>query len=352
MSINEETLNQLMGQAVVDIGAAMNTPLILLGDRLGLYKKLAAEGPLTSQELAKHTGTTERYIREWLGAQAAGGYIAYNPDDATYSMSPEQEMLFANENSPAFIVGGFQNAYAASQILERLEDSFTTGAGIGWNEQNHQLFHGTERFFRPAYLANLVDVWIPALDGVEEKLEKGARVVDIASGHGASTVILAEAFPNSSFVGYDYHEESVDIANQRAKDAGLSDRLQFKVASATEFDGGPYDLAMAFDCFHDLGDPVGSAKNIIANLKQDGSFLIVEPQAGDSVEDNLNPVGRAFYAASTVFCTPNSLSQDVGLALGGQAGEAKLRDVVIQAGFSRFRKATENPFNLILEVKP
>ncbi|MBD3274676.1 MAG: methyltransferase domain-containing protein [Candidatus Marinimicrobia bacterium] len=352
MSINEETLHQLMGQAVVDIGAAMNAPLILLGDRLGLYKKLAAEGPLTSEELATHTSTTERYVREWLGAQAAGGYITYNPDDATYSMSPEQEMIFANENSPAFVVGGFQNAYAASQILDRLEDSFTTGEGIGWNEQNHQLFHGTERFFRPVYLANLVDVWIPALDRVHEKLEKGARVVDIASGHGAPSVILAKAYPNSTFIGFDYHEESVETANQRAKDAGLDDRLQFKTASAKEFGDGPYDLAMAFDCFHDLGDPVGAARNILANLDRDGSFLIVEPQAGDNVQDNLNPVSRAWYAASTAFCTPNALSQDVGFALGGQAGEANLRDAVTQAGFTRFRKATENPFNLILEVKP
>lgn len=350
--INEERLQTLMGQALIDFGATMNAPLVVIGDKLGLYKTLADRGPLNSAELAEKTDTKERYVREWLGAQTAGGYVTYDPDTDTYCLSPEQALMFADDTSPAFVVGGFQVALAASKIESRLEQAFRSGEGIGWHEHHHSLFEGTERFFRPGYAANLVESWIPALDGVMEKLQQGGRVADVGCGHGASTVLMAQAFPNSSFIGFDYHEGSIAAAHERAQEAGVADRVQFETASAKDFNGAGYDLVTVFDCLHDLGDPVGAAHHILSTLDKDGTWMIVEPRAGDTLTENLNPVGRAFYAASTMVCTPNSLDQEVGRALGAQAGEAQIRAVTEEGGFTRFRRAAETPINLIFEARP
>lgn len=352
MVIDEAKLQQLMGQAIVDMGAAMNAPLILIGDKLGLYKALAANGPLTTQELAAKTRTAERYVREWVRAQAASGYVTYHPEDDRYSLSEEQALMFATEGSPAFVVGGFQVALAGGRKTSNLQEAFRNGNGIGWHEQDHELFHGTERFFKPGYAANLIEAWIPALDGVVEKLQAGARVADIGCGHGASTILLAQAYPNSTIIGFDYHTESIEAAQQRAIEAGVAGRTQFEVASAKTFDNGPYDLAMIFDTLHDLGDPVGTAKHVLSSLKPDGVWMIVEPFANDQVSENFNPLGRIMYAASTLFCTPNSLSQEVGLALGAQAGEARIRDVVTLGGFTRFQRVAETQTNLVFEARP
>ncbi|HWP93174.1 MAG TPA: class I SAM-dependent methyltransferase [Thermodesulfobacteriota bacterium] len=351
MAINEETLHQLLGKAIVDFGATWNAPLVVIGDKLGLYKALANFGPLTSGELAEHTGTSERYVREWLRAQAAGGYVTYHPETDRYSLSEEQALMFADENSPAFIIGAFQSALAGTRIEPKLAKAFRTGEGIGWDEHDEGLFVGTERFFRTGYAANLVSSWIPALDGVEAKLKEGARVADVGCGHGASTVLMAQAYPNSTFIGFDFHDESIKAARKRAEEAGVSDRVNFEVASSKSYLGRNYDLVTFFDCLHDLGDPVGTAAYVLKTLKKNGTWMIVEPYAGDRVEDNLNPVGRAYYSASTLVCTPCSLDQDVGLALGAQAGEARIREVVMKGGFSRFRRATATPFNLVFEAR-
>lgn len=352
MTINEEKLDQLLGQAVIDFGAAFNAPLVLIGDRLGLYKALAADGPLTSSGLAERTDTAERYVREWVRAQAASGYVTYDPAADRYSLTPEQALLFANENSPAFVVGNFQAGIAAYGSVERILNAFRTGEGVGWHEHDHSLFHATERAYRPGYLAFLVDEWIPALDGVQEKLERGARVADVGCGFGASTILMAKAFPNATFVGIDYHEASIAMARQRAEVAGVADQVRFEVADARTYDSAPYDFVTIFDALHDMGDPVGVAAHVRSTLAQDGTWMIVEPFANDRVEDNLNPFGRAFYAVSTVFCTPNALSQDGTMALGAQAGEARLREVVMQGGFTRFRRAAETPTTLIFEARP
>jgi 2-polyprenyl-3-methyl-5-hydroxy-6-metoxy-1,4-benzoquinol methylase len=352
MAINEETLHQLLGKAIVDFGATWNAPLVVIGDKLGLYKALANFGPLTSSGLAEHTGTSERYIREWLRAQAAGGYVTYHPETDRYSLSEEQALMFADENSPAFIIGAFQSALAGTRIEPKLAKAFRTGEGIGWDEHDEGLFVGTERFFRTGYAANLVSSWIPALEGVEAKLKEGARVADVGCGHGASTVLMAQAYPNSTFIGFDFHDESIKAARKRAEEAGVSDRVNFEVASSKSYLGRNYDLVTFFDCLHDLGDPVGTAAYVLKTLKKNGTWMIVEPYAGDRVEDNLNPVGRAYYSASTLVCTPCSLDQDVGLALGAQAGEAKIRDVVMRGGFGKFRRATATPFNLVFEARP
>lgn len=350
-SIDEQKLNELLGRAVVDFGAVHIASLIMIGDELGLYRALDEAGPLTSAELAARTGTHERYVREWANAHAASGYLTYHSDTGRYSLSPEQALAFAHEDGPAFIVGAFQTAVAASRIRERMTEAFRTGEGVGWHEHDHALFHGVERFFRSSYVGNLVGSWIPALDGVEARLRDGIRVADVGCGHGASTILMAQAFPSSEFVGFDYHAESIAEANVRARKAGVAGNCRFEVASAKTFPGR-YDLVTVFDALHDMGDPAGASRHVLQALAPDGTWLIVEPYAGDRVEENLNPVGRAYYAGSTLICTPCSLAQEVGLGLGAQAGEARVRSIVTGAGFRRFRRAMHSPFNLVFEARP
>src|SRR3989454_129630 len=352
MDIDPEKLHQFVERAVGELGAALNAALVLIGDKLGLYKAMAGAGALTPAELAKKTGTTERYVREWLNAQAAGGYVTYDPATKTYTLPPEQALCLADETSPAYLPGGFQAMVSVVKDEGKIADAFRSGKGVGWHEHDPGLFEGTERFFRPNYAANLVSEWIPALEGVAAKLAAGARVADVGCGHGASTILLAEAYPSSTFVGFDYHEPSISWARKAASRAGVADRVRFEVASSTAYPGKGYDLVAFFDCLHDMGDPVGAAKHVLSTLDRDGTWMIVEPLAGDRVEQNLNPVGRVYYAASTMVCTPASLAQEVGLALGAQAGEARLREVVTAGGFTRFRRATETPFNLVLEARP
>ena len=350
-TIDTKKLDEFMGKAVGDMGAALDAALILLGDKLGLFKAMAA-GPVTPTELAQRTETHERYVREWLSALAAGGYCQYDAKSKRFSLSPEQAFALAIEGSPAFIPGAFQVVTAMIKDGEKVAEVFRSGKGLGWHEHHHDLFHGTERFFRPGYVANLVSSWIPALEGVDAKLKAGARVADVGCGHGASTILMAQSYPKSKFFGFDYHEPSIRWARKAAAQAGVADRITFEVARATDFPGRDYDLVACFDCLHDMGDPVGASKHVREALRPDGTWLLVEPFANDKLEDNLNPVGRVFYAASTLVCTPASLSQEVGAGLGAQAGEARLREVVTQGGFKRFRRATQTPFNLILEVRP
>ena len=352
MSINEQKLHELLGKGVSDFGATFHAALVAIGDKLGLYKGLAAGGAQTPGELAKRTGTTERYVREWLCSQAAGGYVSYDPASGKFSLSEEQAFALADDNSPAFLPGAFQVALGAIEARNQLEERFRTGKGIGWHEHSHNVFEGTERFFRPGYAANLISAWVPALDGVDGKLKAGARVADVGCGLGASTILMARHYPNSEFAGFDYHDKSIETARQRAKAAGVADRIRFEVAMAKGYPGKDYDLVTFFDCLHDMGDPRGAAEHVHGTLKKDGTWMIVEPYAGDKIEENLNPIGRAFYGASTLLCTPASLSQEVGLALGAQAGEKRLREVVMSGGFTRFRRATETPFNLIFEARP
>ncbi len=351
MAINEDKLNAFMGRFVGDLGAVMHAATIVVGDQLGLYKRLA-EGPTDVETLARRTETDARYLLEWLSAQAASGYVEYDAATKRFSLSEEQAFALAQEGSPAFIPGAFQVAVAQFKAIPRIKQVMQTGLGLAWHEHDTALFHGTERFFRPGYAANLATNWIPALEGVEARLKAGAHVADVGCGHGASTVIMAQAYPASSFVGFDYHEPSIEHARNAAKQAGVSDRVRFETARAQSFPGDGYDLVAMFDCLHDMGDPVGAAAHVRASLKPDGTWLIVEPFANDRLEDNLNPVGRIYYSASTFICTPASRSQEVGACLGAQAGEARLRDVVTKGGFSRFRRATQTPFNLVLEARP
>lgn len=343
-------LEAFLGKMVGDMGAAMGVALVVTGDKLGLYKALAKDGPATPADLAARTGTHERYVREWCAAQAAAGYIDH--DAGRYSLNPVQAMVFADEGGPAFMAGGFEVIAATVRDEHLVTEAFRTGKGVGWHEHHECLFRGTERFFRPGYNANLVSSWLPALDGVVERLEAGIRVADIGCGCGASTVLMAQAYPNSRFTGFDYHGPSLDRARAAAQDAGVADRVDFQIAKAKDFGGGPYDLIAIFDALHDMGDPVGAAAHIKSQLAPGGTWLLVEPFANDRTEDNLNPIGRIFYSASTMLCTPASLSQEVGLGLGAQAGEARLRDVVTQGGFTHFRRAAETPFNLVFEVRP
>jgi 2-polyprenyl-3-methyl-5-hydroxy-6-metoxy-1,4-benzoquinol methylase len=352
MAVNPDKLNEFLGKAIVDFGATFHAALIRIGDRLGLYKALAAAGPQTPAELAKKTGTAERYIREWLSSQAAGGYVTYDPGSGKFHLSEEQAFALADENSPAFLPGAFQVALASVKAEDQIAERFKTGKGMGWHEHHPELFVGTERFFRPGYAANLIAAWIPALRGVEVKLKSGARVADVGCGLGASTILMAKSYPKSEFVGFDYHDKSIETAKQRAKDAGVGNRIRFEVAKAKDYPGKGYDFVTFFDCLHDMGDPAGASKHVHSSLKSDGTWMIVEPFAGDKLEDNLNPIGRAFYGASTLLCTPASLSQEVGLALGAQAGEKRLREVVTSGGFTHFRRATQTPFNLIFEARP
>lgn len=351
--VNQEKLEAFLGQFVSDFGAMASGVMTAIGYRLGLYAAMKDAGPLTSSQLAQKTNTAERYVREWLNNQAAGGYVKYNPDSHTYEMPPEQAMVLANTESPFYLVPGMAEGVPSLWAdEEKTIEAFKTGRGIGWHQHDHRLFYGTEYTFRPGYKAHLTESWIPALKGVEEKLRSGAKVADIGCGHGASTVVMAEAYPNSRFFGFDYHNESIETARERARTAGVEDRISFEKFSARDFPGEEYDLICFMDCFHDLGDPLGAAQRAYKALKKDGTLLLVEPYAGNQVEDNINPVGRMYYAFSTSICCANSLSQEVGTALGAQAGEERLEAVVREAGFSQFRRATETPFNLILEAKP
>jgi SAM-dependent methyltransferase len=351
MAINEAKMQEFLGRVLADVGSAMSAILVHIGDKLGLYKSMAKSGPVTPAEFAKRTNTAERYIREWLANQAAGGYVTYDPATGKYSLTEEQAFALADENSPFLMQGAFQVIPAIFKAEPRICENFRSGAGLDWCDHDRGLFEGTERFFRPGYIANLTSAWIPALDGVEATLKKGARVADVGCGHGASTIIMARAYPKSRFVGFDYHHGSVEAATKRAHDAGLGNRVAFEVARSTDYPGEDYDFVTHFDCLHDMGDPAGAARHVRETLKRDGTWMIVEPYAGDKVEDNLNPVGRVFYAASTMVCVPASLASN-GPALGAQAGEARLRAIVEQGGFTRFRRATQTPFNLVLEARP
>ena len=351
MAVDEKKLGEFMGRFVGDLGAVLHAPLIVLGDKLGLYRELA-KGAATPGELAKKTGTHERYVAEWLAANAASGYVEYDSAARKYRMTDEQAFTLADPNSPAYIPGAFLLAMSMFKDEHKVTEIFRTGQGLGWHEHDKCLFEGTEKFFRPGYTANLVSSWIPALEGVRAKLEEGGKVADVGCGHGASTIIMAKSFPKSKFHAYDYHPESIEAAKRAAQAAGVADRITFEVASAKTFPGKGYDLVTFFDCLHDMGDPEGAARHVLSTLAPEGSWMIVEPFAHDTLEQNLNPIGRIFYSASTMICTPASKSEEVGLALGAQAGEGRLRSVVQAAGFKRFKRATETPFNLILEAKP
>jgi SAM-dependent methyltransferase len=350
-AIDMEKLEAFVFRAVDEVGATLNAALVVMGDKLGLYRALAGAGALTPVELARRTGVAERYVREWLNAQAAGGYVEYDPADCTYTLPPEQTIALTDEQSPAYLPGFFQIAVGSVLDSPRIIESAKNGDGVGWHEHNHDVFEGCERFFRPGYNANLIASWLPALDGVVAKLEAGAKVADIGCGHGASTILMALEYPNSTFVGSDYHEGSIATARVRAEEAGVADRVTFEAVPAASHPGSGYDLVTMFDCLHDMGDPVGAARQVKALLGPGGTWMIVEPKAGDRVEDNLNPVGRAYYGFSTFLCTPASLSQDVGLALGAQAGPARIGDVVSAGGFTQFRTATDTPFNLVFEAR-
>ncbi|HEY2387802.1 MAG TPA: class I SAM-dependent methyltransferase [Candidatus Binatia bacterium] len=348
----EDEVNAFVHKAFGDIGATLTAALVVIGDECGLYRALAARGPMTPAELAKATDTSERCVREWCAGQAAAEYLAYDPASGRYELPPAQAVALVDESSPACMLGGFQGMGAATRAVPKIVEAFKSGKGLGWHEHDPGLFRGTERFFRPGYNAHLVGEWIPALDGVNGKLEKGARVADVGCGHGASTVIMAKAFPRSTFTGFDYHEPSIASARKAAQQAGVAERTTFEVAAAKNFPGSDYDLIAFFDCLHDMGDPIGAARHVREALAPDGTWLLVEPFAGDKVEDNLNPIGRVFYSVSTLVCTQASLSQEVGLALGAQAGEERLQDVLKQAGFTRVRRATQTPFNLVIEARP
>ena len=350
--LNEAKLHDFVMKAVGEMGAAMNAALVLIGDKLGLYKAMAGAGPMTSTELAAKTGTAERYVREWLAAQAAGGLVTYDAASEKYTLPPEQAFALADEMSPVFLPGAYYIISACLKDEAKITDAFRNGNGVGWHEHDSCLFVGTERFFRPNYRAHLIDEWIPALEGVEAKLKAGGRVADVGCGLGTSTILMAQAYPKSTFVGFDYHPESIELAREAARKAGVTDRVKFEVAKAKDFPGKDYDFVAFFDCLHDMGDPEGAARHVREALNPQGTWMVVEPFANDKLEDNLNPIGRVFYAASTMLCTPASLSQEVGLGLGAQAGEARLSKILEAAGFSRVRRAAETPFNIVLEVRP
>jgi SAM-dependent methyltransferase len=350
-TIDEGKVHELLGRVVGDLAGAVTTTMVFIGDKLGLYQAIAEAGSVTSEDLAKSTGTAERYIRDWLVNQAAGGYLEYDTATGRYSLSPEQREALTNENSPFFIPGGFQIMHALSQSTNRILDNIKTGAGMGWGEHDEHLFQGTERFFKPGYMGNLVQAWLPALDGVVAKLEKGASVADVGCGHGASTIIMAQAYPNSKFVGFDLHPGSIERAREAAAEAGLGDRVTFEVASSDSFPGEGYDLVAFFDCLHDMADPEGAARRALQTLKPDGHVLLVEPMAGRTVEENFNPVGRMFAAASVLVCTQNAVAGG-GTGIGTIATDDTIGQVFTRAGFSTFRRATETPFNRIFEARP
>jgi SAM-dependent methyltransferase len=349
---DEAKMHDFVMKMLGDVGAAISGALLILGDRLGLYRALAENGSQTPAELAERTGTSERYVREWLANQAASGYVEFDPATQKFTLPREHVPALADEHSPVLMCGLYQIVQTLYVDEPKIAEAFRTGSGVGWHEHDHRLFSATERFFRPGYNANIVAQWLPALDGVVEKLQNGAKVADIGCGLGTSTILMARAFPTSTFYGFDYHEESVEAARRAAEAAGLSDRVRFAVAPAKNVPGHGYDLICAFDCIHDMGDPVGALAHVREVLAPDGTFMMVEPFAHDKLEENLNPVGRIFYGASTILCTPASLSQEVGAALGAQSGEARMRDVAREAGMTRFRRAAETPFNLVYELRP
>lgn len=352
MAIDDAALEAFVNQFAGDFGAAIHASTVVIGDKLGLYRALAELGPSDAAGLAEATGCDARLVQEWLNAQFVSGYCHYSAQTGAYWLSPEQAAVLADPSSPAFLVGSMTIAVSTAKDEEKVRDAFTTGGGLGWHEHHHDLFHGTERLFRPGYVANLASAWIPALDGVAGTLAAGGSVADLGCGHGASSILLAQAFPNATIAGFDYHQASIDVARKRAAEAGVADRVRFEVASAQDFPGAGYDLVCIFDALHDMGDPAGAAAHIRAALAPDGTWLLVEPMAGETLTDNANPVGRIFYSASTSICTPAAQSQPGGYALGAQVPEATLADLAAGAGFTRFRRATETPFNRVFEARP
>jgi SAM-dependent methyltransferase len=351
MAVDTDKLNAFMGRFVGDLGATVHAGMVVIGEKLGLYKALAG-GPVTSEELAAKTETDERYLREWLASQAAGGYVTYDEKTNKFSLTEEQAFALAMDDSPAYVPGAFELALGSLAAVQRIAESFRTGAGMGWNEHDDRVFHGCEKFFRPSYAANLISSWIPALDGVKQKLESGARVADVGCGKGASTILMAKEYPKSQFSGFDYHDKSIEAARSNALRDGVADRVSFEVAKAKDYPGKDYDFVTVFDCLHDMGDPVGAAAHVRSSLRENGTWMIVEPFANDELKDNLNPIGRVYYSFSTLLCTPCSRSQEVALCLGAQAGEGRVRQVVTSAGFSHFRRAIETPFNTVYEARP
>jgi ubiquinone/menaquinone biosynthesis C-methylase UbiE len=351
MAIDDDKLHAFLGKFVTDLGATAAAANVVIGHNLGLYKALAGS-PATAEDLASRTHTSPRYVAEWLRGQAAGGYLSYDPAGDTYSMSEEQAFVLTNPDGAVYAPGAFVLALGALKAVPRITEAFRTGGGLGWHEHDNDVFVGCEQFFRPGYIANLVPSWIPSLTGVEEKLRAGAVVADIGCGLGASTILLAQEYPSSRFTGSDYHDGSIEIARKRAGDAGVADRVAFETSSASEFSGSDYDLVATFDCLHDMGDPLAAARHVRQVLKPDGTWLVVEPVAADDAAGNMNPVGRVYYSFSTLLCVPNALSQPGGYALGAQAGEAAIRQITTDAGFTRFRRAAETPFNLVYEVRP
>lgn len=350
--MDEAKLHQFMGQMLSDLGGAASVALVQIGDALGLYKTLHQRGPMTAVELADAAGVNERYLREWLSAQAASNYVAYDSATQKFTLPPEQAMVFAIEDSPVYMPGAFSCMASILDNQSKVEPAFKTGDGVAWGDQANCLFCAVARFFRPGYHNNLVSSWLPALDGVVDKLHHGAKVADVGCGHGVSTTIMARAFPNSQFIGYDFHPSSIEHANAHAREHGVTANTRFEIGTAKGYPEKDFDLVTFFDCLHDMGDPAGAAAHVRKSLKPDGTWMIVEPMAGDRLEDNLNPVGRIYYSASTMVCVPTSLAQEVGAALGAQAGETKLREVISAGGFCNVRRATETPFNMILEARP
>jgi len=350
--VDETKLNQFIGQMLSDLGGAASIALVRIGDALGLYKTLHAKGPMTGEQLSAESGVNVRYLREWLSHQAASNYLSYDPTTGRFELPPEQAMVFAIEDSPIFMIGAFDAMAALVGNQEKVQPAFRSGDGVAWGDQASCLFCATARFFRPGYHNNLVNNWLPALDGVVEKLERGAKVADVGCGHGWSTVLMAKAFPKSQFIGYDFHPSSIECAVEHAREHAVTGNTRFEVGTAKTYTEKDFDLVTFFDCLHDMGDPAGAAGHVRRSLKPDGSWMIVEPMAGDRLEDNLNPVGRLYYAASTMVCVPTSLSQEVGAALGAQAGEKRLREVIGAGGFGNIRRATETPFNMVLEARP
>lgn len=351
MALNVDNLMALMGKLVGDFGAMASVAPMLVGEKLGLYKALSSGTPMTAADVAKATNTHERYLQEWLCAQAASGFVEYDAAADKFHMTEEQAVALGIEGSPFYFLGAVEMTVAMMRAMPQIEDAFRTGKGVGWHEHDTCLFRAVERFFRPGYMRHLVGEWIPALGGVKAKLDAGGTVADVGCGHGASTILMAQAFPNSKFHGFDYHAASIDSAKKAADAAGVGDRVTFAVASAKDYPGKNYDLVAFFDCLHDMGDPAGAAKHVHSTLAKDGAWMVVEPAAGDKISDNLNPIGRVFYNASTFFCTPASRAQEVGLGLGAQAGEARLAKVIKEGGFTSVRRAAETPFNMVLEAR-
>jgi len=350
--VDQEKLEAFLDRALGDLAAAYGGVMVSLGRRLGLYAALAEAGPLSSQELAARSGCAERYVREWLNSQAAAGYVAYHSASETYELTPEQALVLAEERSPVYLPPAWDVPASMWMDEERALRAFRTGEGVPWGEHHERLYCGVAAFYRNAYEAQLVQSWLPAVDGLDATLRAGVEVADVGCGYGISTILMAQAYPNSRFRGFDYHPDSITAARRSAEEAGVSDRVSFEVATAKGYRGGPFDVICFFDCLHDLGDPVGAARHARGSLAPDGTVVLVEPFAGDRVEENLNPIGRLYYAASTTLCCAHSLSEEVGLALGAQAGEARLAEVFRKAGFGRFRRATQTPFNLVLEARP